>query len=188
MPKIKVLSRETVYKSFFNVDELKLQFGTNEEPVKRSLVVTRDASGILLQNTDTGNLIFSRQHRLGAIDQPDPYLIEIPAGVVDKGETPEQCARREALEETGFEVSTIEKIGSFYPSPGYTNEKINLFYCTTSNKLKHNNGGGLDGEHEFIEILEITLEDAMKMLETGEICDSKTAIALMWLERKSYKS
>jgi len=111
-------------------------------------------------------------------------VIEIPAGVLDKDENPETCARREVLEETGYGILKLEKIGAFYTSPGYTNEKINLFYCTTTSQLKHHSGGGLETEHEYIEIVEMPFKDALSKIESGEICDAKTAIALLWLARR----
>jgi nudix-type nucleoside diphosphatase (YffH/AdpP family) len=187
MPDVKIKNRKTVYHSFFDVQEVELQFGEQPEPITRSLVDTHDASGILLHNISSNELVFIKQFRLGAIDHKDKYVIEIPAGVVEKDETPETCARREVLEETGYGIKTIEKIGSFYASPGYSNEKISLFYCTTSSGLKQNPGGGLDGEHEYIQVLEISIKDAMKMLQSGDICDSKTAIALLWLNWKQVK-
>jgi nudix-type nucleoside diphosphatase (YffH/AdpP family) len=185
MPQVTILSRAKVYKSFFDIDEVELQFGDNTVPIKRSLVATRKACGVLLHNIDNNTFIFSKQYRVGAIDDGNPYVIEIPAGIMDKDETPEECARREVLEETGYGVESLQKIGSFFNSPGYTNEKINLFYCTTRNKLKHQTGGGLDSEHEFIEILEFPIEKAYQMRDTGEICDAKTVIALYWFENQA---
>jgi ADP-ribose pyrophosphatase len=183
MKGIKILTRKKMYDRFFGVDELEIQFDDDPNPVKRSLVVTKDASGILLHNTDNDTIIFSKQHRMGAIDHDEPYVIEIPAGVLDAGELPEACAKREVLEETGYGINSLQKIGSFYASPGYTNEKINLFYCTTNSQLKHNMGGGLEGEHEFIEIIEMPLLEALSKIDTGEICDAKTVIGLLWLAK-----
>ena len=109
-PDITVLSRTKVYKSFFDVDELELQFGDDPSLVKRSMVASRKACGILLHNIDNNTFIFSKQYRVGAIDAGDPYVIEIPAGIMDKDETPEECARREVMEETGFGVESLQKI------------------------------------------------------------------------------
>jgi nudix-type nucleoside diphosphatase (YffH/AdpP family) len=180
MRKIKLLSRKKIFQGFFDVEALELQYGDDLQAAHRNLVISKSASGILLHKTDSNTFLFTRQYRLGAVDQENPYVIEIPAGVIDKNEDPETCARREVLEETGYLTDSIEKIGSFYASPGYSTEKINLFYCTTHADLKKTEGGGLDGEHEFIEILETVPEKALELLENGTICDSKTAIALYW--------
>jgi len=184
MQVVKILSRKKVFDRFFGVDELEVKYGPDAEPVKRSLVTAKKAVGVLLHHKEKGSIIFSKQYRLGAIDHEDPYVIEIPAGVLDEGEDPETCARREVLEETGYGVSSLQHIGSFYNSPGYTNEKIDLYYCITDSQLQQHQGGGLEGEHEFIEIVEMPFKEALAKIDTGEICDAKTVIALYWLERR----
>jgi nudix-type nucleoside diphosphatase (YffH/AdpP family) len=184
MKEVKILSRNKVYNGFFGVDELEFQFGDNPERVKRSMVATRFACGILLHNIDKNTLVFSKQYRMGAIDHENPYVIEMPAGIRDNNEDVETCARREVMEETGYGLLSLEKIGSFYASPGYTNEKIDLLYGKTASHLKHAQGGGMADEHEYIQILEIPYHEAINMFDSGEICDGKTAIALLWLARR----
>jgi len=103
-------------------------------------------------------------------------LLEIPAGVIEKGESPQETITRELKEEIGYEANLIEPIGWFYPSPGYTNEKIHLFKVSDLKLVR-------EEKEEGIEALEVSYKEALSMIEGGKIIDGKTIIALLTCNR-----
>lgn len=107
------------------------------------------------------------------------WLFEIPAGRIESNETPEDAARRELIEETGYSPMKLEYLGSFYLTPGYSNEKIHLF---VARDLEYK-GQKLE-EHEAINIVKIPYEELLTKILLGEINDAKTALAVMLLEIK----
>lgn len=121
-----------------------------------------------------GRLIMLRQYRPAVRD----YLIEVCAGNMDEGETPEQCAMRELAEETGFSSRRLVKAYEGYLVPGYCNEYMYFFlaFDLYASELP----GDAD---EVIERFSVTLDEALAMMERGEIKDSKTALALCLTER-----
>ena len=99
-------------------------------------------------------------------------LLEIPAGTIEEGESPEENIARELKEEIGYEARELREIVSFYPSPGYTDERIHLF--------KASNLVPVDVEREEgIEIIEVSLKEALSMIKKGKIRDGKSIIALL---------
>ena len=102
---------------------------------------------------------------------------EIPAGVIDEGERPEQTARRELMEETGYAAKTMKPIFRSYPTPGYSSELMHCFLATSLTKSK---GRQLDND-EGIEVKPIGIRRAFRMIRSGEITDGKTIAALSYL-------
>ncbi len=137
----------------------------------REIVEHPGAVAILALN-EQGKVIMVRQHRQPAGD----VLLEIPAGKLDPGEEPLECARREMLEETGLCSDDWHEIFAFYPSPGFCDETIYLFQA---GDLKSGIATTCDPE-ENIAIVYVSLTDAWKMIQSGEIKDAKTIIALQY--------
>ncbi len=106
---------------------------------------------------------------------------EIPAGTLDLNETPEACARRELVEETGFDADRWEKLGEITPLPGYSDERIHVFLATGLRPAERH----LD-EDEIIQEHEVECEEALNMIRRGEIQDSKSIAGLFlafdWLK------
>jgi ADP-ribose pyrophosphatase len=116
-------------------------------------------------------ILLLRQYRYAA----EGYLYEVPAGRLDEGESPEECARRELAEETGCTAARVEPLTTIYTTPGFTDERIHLFMATG---LSH-------GEHkrerdEFMEVETLTLSRALELVARGEIVDSKTVVSLLF--------
>jgi ADP-ribose pyrophosphatase len=105
-------------------------------------------------------------------------LIEVPAGTLDPGESPDACARRELTEETGYVAGELHSLGWFYISPGILDERIHLFVATELTKQSQNLM-----PDEQIENLILPLDDALAMIETGEIHEAKTIVALLRFAR-----
>ncbi len=121
-----------------------------------------------------GRVALVRQYRHPARRE----LLEIPAGRIETGETPEECAAREVEQETGFRTGRIEKLAEFYSTPGFCEERLYVYLATdlipSSQNLDHD---------ELIEIVCLPLTEAVKMIERGEIEDSKTIVALLMAEK-----
>ena len=104
------------------------------------------------------------------------YLFEIPAGRLDEGETPAQCAARELKEETGCTAERIEPLTTILTTPGFTDEVIHLFMATG---LTH--GEAAREPDEFVEVVIMRLSEALERIAKGEITDAKTALALLYV-------
>lgn len=120
---------------------------------------------------DDPEVLLIRQYRYAA----EGYLYEIPAGRLDPGEAPSDCAHRELKEETGYTAARVEHLFTMFTTPGFTDEKIHLYLAT----------GLVAGESareadEFMELAPVKLSRALSMIEQGEIQDAKTALALLF--------
>jgi ADP-ribose pyrophosphatase len=108
-------------------------------------------------------------------------LVEIPAGKLEKGEQPESTAKRELEEETGYTCGNLQPLISFYTSPGFADELVHLFIAENLEKLTV--AAELD-EDEFLDVMEVTLEEAAEMIQNKRIYDAKTAYAVQYLQLK----
>lgn len=120
---------------------------------------------------DDPQLLLIRQYRYAA----DGYLLEVPAGRLEDGESPETCAIRELAEETGCSAESVEFMTTFYPTPGFCDEKIHLFMATG---LRH--GETNHEADEFVEPHPVALSLALEMIQSGEIRDGKTALGILF--------
>jgi ADP-ribose pyrophosphatase len=126
---------------------------------------------VLGEPGDDPEVLLIRQYRYAA----EQFLYEIPAGRLDPGETPADCARRELQEETGYTAERVEQLFTMFTTPGFTDETIHLFVAS----------GLVAGEahreaDEFMELVPTRLSRALSMVEQGEIQDAKTALALLY--------
>lgn len=137
---------------------------------------------ILLYNKVARTVILTRQFRLPTYinGNPDGMLIEACAGLLDE-DNPEECIKRETIEETGYEINEVEKVYEVYMSPGSVTEILYFFIAAYTPKDKVAAGGGAEDEQEDIEILELPIDEAMQMIKTGEIKDAKTIMLLQHL-------
>ncbi|WP_277189194.1 NUDIX domain-containing protein [Caballeronia sp. BR00000012568055] len=133
---------------------------------------------ILLHNPKTGTVLLTRQFRMPAfVNDHDGMLIEAPGGLLDNA-SPEDRIRAEVEEETGYRVQHIEKVFEAFMSPGSVTEKLYFYLGEYDGSMRVNDGGGVAEEGEEIEVLEVPLSEAMKMIERGEIMDGKTIMLL----------
>jgi ADP-ribose pyrophosphatase len=120
---------------------------------------------------DDPQILLLKQYRYAA----EEFLYEIPAGRLDSGEDPRECARRELMEETGCEAQRIEYLYTFYTTPGFTDERIHAFMAVG---LTH--GQSRHETDEFISVETMTLSNALGLIEKGEIKDAKTALTILY--------
>ncbi|MDG1728707.1 MAG: NUDIX domain-containing protein [Algibacter sp.] len=140
-----------------------------------------DGAGILLYNKKKQTVILTKQFRMPTYLNGNEYgfLVEIAAGMLDK-DNPEACVIRETEEEVGYRLKSVKKIYESYSSPGVMTEKMHFFIGEYTDDMKVNEGGGLESEHEDIEVLEIPFTNAVNMLNNGEIVDTRTIVLLQY--------
>ncbi|MHB2149110.1 NUDIX domain-containing protein [Calditrichota bacterium LG25] len=180
--KVKIIKKERLLDDFFKVDSAELiheKFDGTLSPVVRRLNLERgQAVAVLIHLTDRDSLVLIRQFRYAVYEAgEDGWIDEIVAGVLDD-ESPEACARRECLEEAGYQLERLEHMATIYVSPGITTERIHIFIGYTDSTKRINDGGGLESENEDIQVVEWTREEAFKKLMNKEIEDGKTLLAI----------
>ena len=142
-----------------------------------------NGAAILLYNIEQKTVILTLQFRMPSfINGNDTgMLIEACAGLLDT-DNPEDCIRRETEEETGYKISAVKKIYEAYMSPGSVTEVLHFFIAAYTKLMKVGEGGGIEHEQEDIEVLEISIDKAMEMIETNEIKDAKTIMLLQYIK------
>ncbi len=137
---------------------------------------------ILLFNLQKRTVMLTKQFRLPTFinGNEDGMLIEACAGLLDK-DNPEDCIKRETEEETGYKISEVKKVFEAYMSPGSVTEILYFFIAEYSKAMKVNEGGGVAHEEENIEVVEMNIDDALNMIETGDIKDAKTIMLLQYI-------
>lgn len=148
---------------------------------KREVYDRGNGATVLLYNREKQSVVLVRQFRVATWvnGNADGMLIETCAGLLDDDE-PEDCIRKEAIEETGYQVSNVRKLFQLYMSPGGVTEIVHFFIAEYDDSLRENAGGGVDDE--AIDVLEIPFSQALDMINSGEICDGKTVILLQYLQ------
>ncbi|MEK5441965.1 MULTISPECIES: NUDIX hydrolase [unclassified Fredinandcohnia] len=170
----KTIKREVLFEGKIidlHIEEVELPNGHTS---KRELIKHPGAVAILAI-TDEKKIVMVQQYRKAL----DKVIVEIPAGKLEKGEAPEITARRELEEETGYDCETLTPLISFYTSPGFADELVHLFIAKDLKKIE--NPASLD-EDEFVDVLEVSLEEALELLSEKKIYDAKTAYAVQYLQ------
>jgi GDP-mannose pyrophosphatase NudK len=136
---------------------------------------------ILLYNSIKKTVVLTRQFRLPTYlnGNTSGMVIEACAGLLDT-ENPEECIIRETEEETGYRLSSVKKVFQSYMSPGSVTEILHFFIGEYQSEMKVSEGGGLAEEHENIEVLEYSFDEAYQMIASGEINDAKTIMLLQY--------
>ena len=180
-----VEQRERCFQGFYRLDRLQLKHrlfaGNMGSTISRELFVRPDAVCVLPYDPHTDSVVLVEQFRIGALDKsPEPWLLEIVAGLIDTDEQPEDVARREAREEADLELHELLPVMTYYPSPGGSDERVYLYVgrCSTVGV-----GGvfGLAEEGEDIRAHVWPLADALKAVQDGRIDNAASIIALQWL-------
>jgi ADP-ribose pyrophosphatase len=192
MKKVTIEDKKYILEDVFKVDEAYLRYekfnGKMSGTVRRISLERGDSVAILIFNTTTNKIILISQFRYPSYKTGHGWLFEAIAGIVDSNEVPEEAARREVEEEAGLNITKLEHISTFYPSPGGSSERIYLYYSEVSREPASDGKlGGLACEDEDIKSHELTLEQALAKIKSGEIMDAKTIIGIQWLENRQLK-
>ena len=185
---VEVTTRQQPYCRYFAVEEITLSHkrfdGSMSPPVDRAVFLAADAVTILPYDPLTDQVLLVEQFRPATYIRDDqyPWVLEPVAGRCDADEPVEETARREVMEEAGLQVQSLEKIGSYYSTPGCVTEYIFSFVgiVDLANAQAQTHGLASEGENILTHIL--PFEQAMEMFETGEVDCGPLLVSLLWLQ------
>ncbi len=188
--RVDIVSETEIFKKLiFRVVEGRFRFqrydGNMSDEIVRLNLDRGDSVAAVLHDTTDDTIVLTEQYRYPTHGKGPGWMLELPAGVLDADEKPEQSVRREIVEEVGYEVSSMEPICTFYVSPGGTSERILLFYARVTPSARISAGGGVASEGEDIRTVHIPVAEALARVRDGDIVDAKTIIGLQWLELES---
>jgi len=181
-PKIEILKTEILSDNWYTLRKITYNYLKKDgrwETQSREAYDRGNGATILLYNKESKTIIVTRQFRLPTYVNGNEtgMMIETCAGLLDK-DNAEECIRRETEEETGYKISSVEKVFEVYMSPGSVTEIVYFFVAAYTKDMKVNEGGGVEEEQENIEVLELDFDKAYSMIASGEIKDAKTIMLL----------
>jgi ADP-ribose pyrophosphatase len=186
--KFTILNRKAVYQGYFRLDLLEMQHeafdGTMSGVYTREIFDRGRVAAVLPYDPIRDEVVLNRQFRpaVASTSDQDAWMIEIVAGTIDGSESPEHTALREAKEEAGCTLLDIYPIAAYYPTPGVLSEHMSLFVGQVSTAdMPLQSFHGLADENEHIEATIYSVKDALALLETGNVRNGVTIIALQWL-------
>lgn len=184
-PEVKIINTEILSDDWYTLRKVTFEYIKKDGSIQtqsREAYDRGNGATILLYNQDTQTVILTRQFRLPTYVNGNHtgMLIEACAGLLDK-DNPEDCIRRETEEETGYKVKDVRKIFEAYMSPGSVTEILHFFIAEYSKEMKVAEGGGLEEEDEDIEVMEVNIDQALRMIQSGEIKDAKTIMLLQYV-------
>ncbi|ELY2641515.1 ADP-ribose diphosphatase [Cronobacter sakazakii] len=183
---VEIIAREKLYRGFFSLDLYRFRHrlfnGEMSGEVRREIFERGHAAVLLPFDPVRDEVVLIEQIRIAAFDTSDtPWLLELVAGMIEPGETVEEVARREAMEEAGLSVGRVKKFMSYLASPGGTSERLSLMVgevdATTAQGIH-----GLADENEDIRVHVVSREQAYQWVEKGRIDNAASVIALQWLQ------
>ena len=181
-----IINETTAYSGFFSLKIVTLKHtlykGGWSAPLTREVFQRGNCVAVLLYDPQNDALVIIEQFRPGALQLNDDraWLLEIVAGSIEPGETPESVAYREAIEESGCEILDMMKINEFFTSPGGTSELLHLF-CGRIDSTHIGGLHGLEEEDEDIAVRVLPFDEVYALLEAGKIISAIPIIAIQWL-------
>lgn len=189
-----VIERKVLYQGVFRLVRYALRYrlfkGGWSAVLQREVFERHSAVGILPYDPLEDKVILIEQFRPGTIGNPaSPWLVEVPAGIIEPNETPEDVAYRETMEETGCTLSMLHPISDYFVSPGGSNEYLHL-YCGKVDAKGVEGIYGLQDEQEDIRVINLSADEAFAKVQSGQIKNAPALIALLWLQlnRQTLKS
>ncbi|HKG69263.1 MAG TPA: GDP-mannose pyrophosphatase NudK [Segetibacter sp.] len=184
--RIKILKTEILSDNWYTLKKITYGYLKSDgtwQTHSREAYDRGNGATILLYNKEQKTVILTRQFRLPSFVNGNStgMLIEACAGLLDK-DNAEDCIKRETEEETGYKITEVRKIFEAYMSPGSVTELLYFFVAEYSKSMKVHEGGGIEHEEENVEVLEIPVQQAMEMIDNGEIKDGKTVMLLQYLK------
>ena len=183
---VTIESREPIFRGFIQVEKVSFRHRLFNQPdyspvIQRELIHRPEAAGVLLYNDQQQRFALIEQFRVGALNDTDSaWQLEIIAGVLDGDEAPEDCIRRESLEESGCEVQQLQHLFSFYPSAGACSEFFHL-YAAEVELPKIGGIFGMPDEGENIQLHLFDYSELDTLLKNGRLRNAPVIMALQWL-------
>lgn len=190
---LEILREETVYQGHFQLKKMyfrhKLFAGGMSGEVVRELLIKGAAAALIAYDPVRDSVVLVEQVRIGAYDphsSQSPWLVELIAGMIDEGESPEEVAIRESREEAGLVVEQVQHAVSVWDSPGGTVERLHIFLSLVDSRTV---GGihGLAEENEDILVHVVSREQAYQWVEQGRIDNVIAVVGLQWLQLNYHK-
>jgi GDP-mannose pyrophosphatase NudK len=183
---VKILNTEVLSNNWYVLRKITYEYVKKNGVLQtqaREVYDRGNGAVILLYNSAKKTVILTRQFRLPTFVNGNEtgMLIEACAGLLDK-DNAEDCIRRETEEETGYRINNVKKVMEAYMSPGSVTEILYFFIAEYDDHMKVTGGGGVEQEEENIEVLEMSMEQALQMMTTGEIKDAKTMLLLQYVQ------
>jgi ADP-ribose pyrophosphatase len=182
---VQVIAKDNAYSGYFRIDRYRLRHrlfgGGISAEIRRELFDRGHAVAVILYDPVRDAVVLIDQFRIGALAAGfDPWVTEIVAGIIDHGETPEEVACRETMEEAGCTVSDLILVHDYLVSPGCSNETVKLF-CARVDATNVGGIFGLKDEGEDIRVRTVPVAEALQALAAGRINTSLGIIGLQWL-------
>jgi len=182
---VEIVENESLYQGFLGIKRFHIRHslfaGGSSRVILRERVESFQAASVLLFDPVLDKVVMIEQFRIGAIDDPaGAWILEVIGGVIDPGETPDEVARREAVEEAGCRVGKLEPICNFMVSPGFSTERIFLF-CGEVDASSAGGIHGLEHEGEDIRVEVLSSEALIGELYGGRLNCTSAIIAVQWL-------
>jgi ADP-ribose pyrophosphatase len=179
-----IVKTETAFQGYFRVDRLSIRHATfagDSIEICREVFKRGNAVCVLLYDPEADKVVMVEQFRVGALAAESPWMLEVVAGIVEPGETAEDVARREAVEEAGLTLDQVQPIIRYLPSGGGCDEWIDLMYAEVDSSVAQGLHGLAD-EGEDIKVHVLNAQEAFDLVVSGAINSSPAIIALQWLE------
>lgn len=181
--KYKILNRTMLSHGFLTLQSIDLtheKFDGGQLHIRREVMERGDAVAVLLYDPIYDETLLIEQFRIGPVLRDDnPWLIEVVAGMIDKGEDSEVAVRREAIEEAGYAPADLKYLGHYYATPGGSSEVIDLYLGYVDKDHPVNDGGGVEHEHEDIRRFWVSRKEAMLMARDGRINSGAPMLAVL---------
>jgi nudix-type nucleoside diphosphatase (YffH/AdpP family) len=188
--RIRIKDERVLSKSYGTLKSTTFDWRRNDgkwQTMTRDVFDRGNAAAILSYNLKRRTVILTRQFRLATyVNGYEDLLIEAVAGLLDNA-APEDRIRAEAEEEIGYRLHHVHRLFEAFMSPGAVTEKIHFFVAEYEPEMRVGAGGGLAGEGEDIEVLELAIESALAMVDDGRIVDAKTIILLQYAALNLFK-
>jgi GDP-mannose pyrophosphatase NudK len=182
--RVKILQEKILYKGWSLLREFIIEYKRSDghiESQTREIYNSGDGAAVLMYNNVDRKILLIKQFRLPVLlnNHPDGFILECPAGMLDELE-PEKAIIKEISEETGYQITQVEKIYEAFATPGAHMEKIHFYTAAYDPSMKTSIGGGQRSEQEDILVIEFDFDHIEQLLMSGEFIDAKTIILLQW--------
>lgn len=181
--KYKIHKKEVLSDHYFKLDAYELEhdkFDGGSLKIRREHLERGNAVAILLYDKKHDEVLLIEQFRIGpAMRDDNAWLIEVVAGMIDEGEDKETAAKREAVEEAGYEPHDLIHLGKYYSTPGGSSETIDLYMGYVDKHKPMGQGGGMDDEHEDIRCFWLPRTEAVAWVKNGKINSGGPMLAIM---------
>lgn len=183
--RVRVIERTQLSDRWARLEQVRFDYRRSDgiwQEQQREIYHRGHGAAVLLYNLALGKLVLTRQFRFPTWDcDDDGFMLEVPAGIIESN-NPEETIRKETEEETGFIIDKPRFLFRAYASPGSITEQLHYFCASYEPSMRSGQGGGLAEEGEDIEVLEVSLMQAVAWIEQGRIIDAKTIMLIQYAQ------